>query len=161
MAHPVSRHPSTSPPLRHATRLLAMIPELHKAGYQRLRFCSGMAPSGVHWRCLLTHADNIGPDGRTPIDWDTDTAHYTTGSGDGYFDWNDAPRLSARELAVRFVTRFPAIATKADGADWRYAGWLTAILGKAERGGVDALPVFYADYPLTFPPDALPPSPGE
>jgi len=136
-----------------------MIHELHKAGYQRLRFNAGMAPSGVHWRCQLTHADNIGPDGYTLIDWETETAHYTTGSADRYFGWEDAPGRSARELATLFVARFPAIIARADGLDWGYAGWLTAILGTAERGGAQALPVFHADYPVTLSPEMLPPLP--
>ncbi|KXV06423.1 hypothetical protein CR51_11930 [Caballeronia megalochromosomata] len=60
---PVSHEAAQQPALRRAVRLLAAVHELHKAGYQRLRISAGMAPSGMHWRCYLTSADNIREDG--------------------------------------------------------------------------------------------------
>jgi len=157
VGRPISLKPSGVPAIRHATRLLSMVHELHKASYQRIRFCSGMSPSGVHWRCLITHAGNIADDhvslrehGDARI-----VARYSSGAGDRYFDWADAPGCSAKELASRFVDRFPLIAQFGDGLDWAYAGWLTDMLGKAELTG--SLPVFFADYPITL--IDLPPPP--
>lgn len=136
-----------------------MVHELHKAGYQRIRFISGMAPSGVHWRCSITHAGNITADGlrlREPGDPSL-VASYSTGAGDRYFDWPDAPGRSARELGMMFLERFPHVAEKGTGRDWAYAGWLTEMLGRAERD--HGLPVFFADYPLDPSPADLPPKP--
>jgi hypothetical protein len=156
----VSLSPSSDPHRRHATRLLTMVHELHKAGYQRVRFSSGMAPSGVHWRCSITHAGNMTHDGLR-IDASragAEVAHYSTGSGDRYFGWPDAPGRSARELGNMFLDRFPVIAREGTGRDWAYAGWLTEILGRAERGELSGFPVFFADYPLDPEPADLPPS---
>jgi hypothetical protein len=154
MGRPISLGPSKNPAIRHATRLLSMVHELHKASYQRIRFSSGMSPSGVHWRCLITHAGNIADDSLSLKEHGDASivARYSSASGDSYFDWTDAPGCSARELAARFIERFPEIARMGDGLDWAYAGWLTDVLGNAELTG--ALPVFFADYPIeiTNPP---------
>ena len=45
------QHPE--PHIRRAIRVLAIVGELHKRGYQRLRVMPFMSPSGVHWRCLI------------------------------------------------------------------------------------------------------------
>ena len=136
-----------------------MVHELHKAGHQRIRFSSGMAPSGLYWRCSITHAGNMTADGHgieasCP---QAEVASYTTGSGANYFKWADAPGRSARELGVMFLDRFPAIARKGLGRDWAYAGWLTEILGRAERDELSGFPVFFADYPIDLKPADLPP----
>ena len=145
--------------VRATTRLLSMVHELHKAGYQRIRFSAGMSPSGCYWRCLVTSADNLTPDGlelRGHLD-QAKVATYTSGSVDRYFGWSDAPGRSARELAVLFLQRYPLIAQSGEGRDWAYAGWLTEVLGRAERGQPGAFPVFFADYPLDLDPAELPP----
>lgn len=159
MRHPISLVPSTNPTHRHATRLLTMVHELHKAGYQRIRFSSGMASSGLHWRCAITHAGNMTSDGlhvRSSRDSE-EVAAYSSSSGDRYFRWPDAPGRSARELGVLFLDRFPAIVRKGFGRDWPYAGWLTEILGRAERDDPSGFPVFFADYPLDPDPADHPP----
>lgn len=155
----ISLSPSSEPSRRRATRLLTMIHELHKAGYQHIRFSSGMAPSGIHWRCSITHASNMTPDGlhvHSPCAED-EVAHYSTGAGDCYFRWPDSPGRSARELGSMFLDRFPIIAREGLGRDWAYAGWLTEILGRAEHGAPSGFPVFFADYPLDPKPADLPP----
>lgn len=142
-----------------ATRLLCMVHELHRVGYQHVRFSSGMAPSGMHWRCSITHAGNMSDDGLRVVDYTSseDVASYSTGSQDRYFGWSDAQGRSARELAKGFAERFPQIVKMGEGRDWAYAGWLTEAIGRAERGGLFSLPVFFADYPLDMDPVHLPP----
>lgn len=49
---PIAR--SSDPHLRRAQRVLAMVHELHKRGYQRLRIVPGMNSSGSAWRCFIT-----------------------------------------------------------------------------------------------------------
>ena len=123
-----------------------MVHECHKAGYQRIRISPGMAPSGVHWRCTITFADNVAEDGHSILDGaDGLVARYTSGQGNRYFDWTGAQQMTARRLADRFLKAFPVIAERGAGRDWAYAGWLTDVLGRAEHG---LFPVFYADYPL-------------
>ncbi|SDV50613.1 hypothetical protein [Chitinasiproducens palmae] len=147
------------PTVRACVRLLGMVHELHKAGYQRLRISPGMAPSGVHWRCTITHAGNVMTDGYTPVSSEAgQVVRYSSASGDAYFGWHDAAGRTARELATCFIERFPALARASAGRDWRYAGWLTEMLGRAEQGRPADLPVLFADYPLDCA-EILPPPP--
>ena len=159
MHHPISLSPSVNPGHRNATRILTMVHELHKAGYQRIRFSSGMAPSGFFWRCSITHAENMTSDGLRIQDFSLSgaVAAYSTSSGDHYFGWANSPGRSARELGVLFLDRFPGIASKGLGRDWAYAGWLTEVLGRAERDEPSGFPVFFADYPLDLSAADLPP----
>jgi hypothetical protein len=52
----VTRHPE--PHIRRVVRVRAMVGELHRHGYQRLRAMPFMSPSGTSWRCW------VGPDTR-------------------------------------------------------------------------------------------------
>lgn len=124
-----------------AYRVLLMVHELHKWGYQRLRINPGLAPSGLYWRCSIIPAARAGTS--SPI------ARYTTGMMNRYFDWDDAARDSAPQLAEKFVARFPELVAAGVGSDWRYAGWYVEMLGFAERGH---FPVAYADWYGDAPP---------
>lgn len=80
-----------------------MVHELHKLGYQRLRIAPGMSPSGMHWRCSVTHAGNIKRmHGAMMCDFD-DAAHYTAEDDNQYFGWKDAKKDTARKLASKFL----------------------------------------------------------
>ena len=152
LVRPVSLKPPAEPALRDAARLIAMVHELHKAGYQRIRIWPSMAPTGLHWRCRISDAASFTPDGlalRAGTAEDR-VARYTSGDGALYFGWADGPTLTARMMARRFLTAFPAIAEHGAGRDWAYAGWLTDVLGRAEQGSFVA---FHADYDL--PEDVL------
>lgn len=136
----VSLSPSNEPFTRRCVRVLAMVHELHKAGYQRIRVLPMLSPSGCHWRAIITHAGNVCRDGFTLIDDDIDdalgkVARYTSAQESEYFGWKDAAGLDARNMANLFIKRFPAIAAAGAGLDWAYAGWLTDVLGQAERHG--------------------------
>ncbi len=146
LIRPISLQPPKELALRDAARMIAMVHELHKAGYQRIRILPAMAPSGVHWRCTITDAGNFTPDGLGLRDPHGDrVARYTSGDGARYFGWDDGPTLTARLLAKRFLSAFPVIAEHGAGRDWAYAGWLTDVLGRAEHGSFVA---FHADYDL-------------
>ena len=141
---PISMRPPAERALRDAARLIAMVHELHKAGYQRIRICPSMAPNGIHWRCTISYAGNVAADGcGFGGDPEGQVARYTSGDGARYFGWPEG--LTARQMAQRFLETFPAIAKKGAGLDWPYAGWLTDVLGYAEHGKFVA---FWADYPL-------------
>lgn len=152
----VSLAPPADADKRRALRLLGMVHELHKIGYQLLRIVPGMAPSGCYWRCHITSADNVRGNGWEPKDWEEGIALYTSGDEDKYFGWKDAPGKNARLLASLFIERFPAIAAKGSGWDWAYAGWYVTMLGAAEAG---EFPVYFADYPVDLPVVGLPPAP--
>jgi hypothetical protein len=136
------RHPD--PTIRRCQRVLLMVHELHKLGYQRLRISPGLSPSGCYWRCVITPAANIlTTHGALTREYFFETAHYTSGSEAAYFDWPDVKRDTARELARKFILRFPTIAEQAQGRDHEYVGWYVEMLGLAEDG---ALPIAYADW---------------
>jgi hypothetical protein len=153
------RHPD--PLIRRSVRVLAMVGELHKHGYQRVRVMPYMAPSGCHWRCEIAPATifyrnhgailwdpwvyHSGVDA-TPREGMGISAKYTSGSAaDGtYFGWDDAAADDARTLAAKFIERFPKIAEDGRGWDYAYAGWFQRLLGLAERG---FLPIVFWDAP--------------
>ena len=154
---------------RRSVRLLAMIGELHKLGFQQLRVFTYMT-SGGNWRCEITIADEVPTGGGSMfINSHPFKAVYSSAMGNKYFGWTDTQNDSARELAAKFVTRFPDLVERGRGHDWPYAGWFQYMLGIAERG---YLPVsfgsdFDGDYPdrlCTISPNtgnvtiALPPS---
>jgi hypothetical protein len=67
-----------------------------------------------------------------------------SGANDGkYFEWRDADQDDRRELADKFVKRFPRIARYGGGWDYPYAGWFQQMLGLAESG---FFPVAFGDY---------------
>lgn len=147
----VSQSSSSDPLVRRATRVIAMVHELHKAGYQRIRMLPYLAPSGCYWRCAITFSDNVEDDGYHIRDEDYENgfvAAYTTGNDNHYFGWKDAESLSARELAERFLREFPIIAERGMGRDWMYAGWVTDVLGRAEQGRQEDLLYLIADCDL-------------
>jgi hypothetical protein len=127
------RHPE--PLVRRAQRVLLMVHELHKLGSQRLRISPGMGGSGLHWRCSITHVGNIlETHGAMWKQYSRESAHYSTGQSNNYLDWSDAQNDTARQLAAKFIERFPVIVEKDQGIDWEYAGWYVQMLGFADRG---------------------------
>lgn len=150
----ISQKPSKVAHERRALRVLMMVHELHKAGYQQLRIAPGMSPSGCYWRCAVTPASNIKRShGAELVSYEENVAHYTSGQENEHFDWKDAKTDTARELAAKFVKGFPKIAQKALGQDWEYVGWYVQMLGIAEQG---MFPIAYADWPLGSDPRWLP-----
>ena len=136
---PIPETPPASPVVRRAIRVLRMVHELHKAGFQRLRVLPYDNGSGTAWRAEITHSDNVADDGFTLIDHDVEekgiVASYSTGQGNQYFGWSDAPTADARGLARLFIKRYGHLCNLAQGLDWAYAGWLVDVIGWAEQCG--------------------------
>ena len=134
----------SNPAFCRALRVLRMVYERHKLGYQRVRIMPAMAPSGCFWRCSITHAGNIlKSHGAESRDFHRESAHYSSADENNYFGWNDAAGDTVQQLAARFLERFPEIARLGQGLDWSYAGWSVQMLGFAERG---ELPIVYQEY---------------
>ena len=115
-------------------RILLMVHELHRMGYERLRIRSGLSASGMHWRCSVFVA------GRPEIE-----ASFSSGSNMACFGWDDAVDDAPGDLARKFVERFPAIAAVAKGGDAAYASWFVDMLRQTAPEGV---PVEIADFDL-------------
>jgi hypothetical protein len=125
---------------RRILRMLTMVHELHKAGYQRLRISPGIGGPGA-WRCLVTPISNTRKAHGAITKYGLRlVALHLGAAGNKYFDWDDAKTDTARELASKFIERFPEIARAGIGEDWAYAGWYVEMLGFAERG----------DFPIAF-----------
>ena len=132
-----ARHESNE--IRRATRILSMVHELHKAGYQGIRICCGLSDRNAEWTCHIFSAETTAPSGWAPAFVER-AAKYTNQSNGTYFEWKDSTNDNARELAIKFLTRETEIAREGAIEDWEYAGWLTSIVGLAENG---KLPAFY------------------
>jgi hypothetical protein len=147
------QHPE--PHIRRAIRVLAIVGELHKRGYQRLRVMPCMSPSGVHWRCLigpvtLFYRNHGAILNEMAAGLDNDEiqevatiARYTSAQTNQYFGWKDAQTDDVRSLADKFVKRFRTVADSGRGWNYHYAGWYQRLLGLAEAGW---LPVVLRDY---------------
>lgn len=129
---------------RRALRILRMVHEFHKQGYQRMRIEPGLSASGCSWRCAITPKSNIlRSHGARLANQDDVVARYTSGQQNEYFGWEDAKTDTVQELARKFSSRFPVIVRCSLGDDWNYAGWYVKMLGYAEQG---RFPVAYADW---------------
>ena len=129
---------------RNASKVLFMVAELHRMGYQRLRIAPGISPSGIYWRCGVTHVDNIRPDhGAMAMDESSDLTTYSSAAGDHFFGWDDAGDDSPDELARKFIERFPVIARLGRGDDEDYARWYESVVSLARSGD---LPYAYSDW---------------
>jgi len=147
-----SGSPHPDPVIRRAVRVLRMVHELHKRGYQRLRIVPGIAPSGLFWRVSINPITNIlRRNGALDREFIERAARYTSADENNYFDWTDARSDTARQLADKFVDRFADLTREGQGSDWAYAGWYVEMLGVAETG---ALPISYEEY-WTDPPEGM------
>ncbi|GAC1335272.1 MAG: hypothetical protein NVS3B11_27000 [Collimonas sp.] len=159
------------PPERmpHA-RLMAMVRELHSAGYQKLYLYSWPKPSGLHWRWQLF----CGPRHWMQRPW----REGWYGSGADYnfnpvMGWGDAPGASTAELIAALAKFDPAGLAQALGHDEDHTQWFAQVCDAllphyAYSLGADtpdaplpaSLPVFavrlrtpaYAGQPLAWPP---------
>jgi hypothetical protein len=143
------QHPD--PYVRRSVRLLAMVGELHKRGYQRLRIMPYLGPTG-HWRCSISPvmlfyrnhgAIQLEPEGGGDAPEVAMIARYTGAAGNHYFDWDDARTDAARLVADKFINRFPLLTANGCSWDYPYAGWYLRLLRIAERG---FLPYVLAEY---------------
>ena len=131
-------------------RLLCMVQELHRMGYEQLRIAPAVAPSGLFWRLSVFAASNSDSENGAMMRNYGEGAHYSSGSGDRYFDWDDAADDSPLELAGKFIERFPELAAAGRGRDADYVRWYDDLLRMTEP---DGLPYAYADWPS--PEDSL------
>ena len=136
---------------RRFERVLQMVHELHKVGYQGLRLCT-QYHDGISYRIHIAPSVLLTHDARSNVMisvFDNDypiaaaepfnhrlalAAHYTTGDNDRYFGWQDGPGSNARNLANKFIERFPRLSELAFMEDWAYSGWLSRLIGEVEGG---------------------------
>jgi len=122
--------PST---VRRTQRVIRMVSDLHRLGYQRLRIMPYIYP--LAWRVAIGPAvhfsERNGAWSQHPLD--EAFATYSSASSNAYFGWTDARNDNARDLADKFIKRFPGVCAAGYGRDWAYAGWLCELIGAMER----------------------------
>jgi hypothetical protein len=134
--------------VRRSQRVIRMVSELHRFGYQRLRIMP--YEHGLAWRCFVAPSDDFSVrNGAFSLRNDQpnslgEKTTYSQKSDTAYFEWQDANLDTARKLAEKFVQRFPLTSEAGRGRDWAYAGWLAELVGTLERGNL--LPFVRAEY---------------
>jgi hypothetical protein len=114
--------------IRRSNRLIRMVSELHRMGYQLLRIMPYEYP--LAWRMSIAPKDVFSVEhGARLVASTYDWPSYSSAQENRYFDWQDASQDNARGLANKFITRFPEVANAGRGRDWEYAGWLDELLG--------------------------------
>ena len=131
------------PQIRRSLRVIRMVSEMHRMGYQWARFMPHMHLSYRVWIAPAEAFSSINPafirGGFEP------SIQYYSASDNEYFHWTDARNDTARQLAEKFIVRFPDIAARCRGRDWAYAGWLAELLGVLEEE-VGRLPLVMQEY---------------
>ncbi len=114
-----------APPDRmpHA-RLMAMVRELHSAGYQRLYLYSWPNTSGMHWRWHLFSGQRNWMDRPWREGWYGSGADYNFNPVMG---WGDNPGASAQELASALAKFDPQGLARALGRDEDHTDWFAAM----------------------------------
>lgn len=119
-----------------AYELMQILHELHKLGYQKLRWMSYMAPTGLSLRCHITTQDHICANreivfaGDPNEIWCTSIGAMTTGE-------------DIKPLVRLFMDENPRLFEIGKGDDSEYVEWFNKLLSFAAKGHP---PVFYGEY---------------
>ncbi len=133
-------------------RVLLMVAELHRLGYQQLRIVPFLYHLGT-WRCGLTFRQNIKANhGALSIEsgWHL-MPQYSSASKRKVFGWEDVLEATPSRLAELFLARFPEVSRRGYGPDDEYVRWFINMLRETEP---DCLPIAYQDF-CSMPPSGL------
>ena len=131
-------------------KLILMVDELHKLGYELIRLNPSMSPSGLYWRCdikpfgekrLRMYMDEISKSHEA----DYNIATYSSAQGANIFKWSDTTHNSSLELAHKFIKRFPILIKHGKGIDKEYTEWYWKMIEDTKPMG---LIYGFADYAL-------------
>lgn len=124
-------------------RVLRLVHELHRRGYQRLRLHIGWSPNGMALRYGTAPADAFEPDGfhmRSSL-YPGRAFKSTTGEGPP-FGLRGTENADTKRLADAFLSRFRSVASAGRGSDRAYVAWFAALLERCEP---DAVPIMFSD----------------
>lgn len=115
-----------------AANIVRMIAELHKRGYQRMRLCCSLSPSGLSIRTILTYKENVdsvtGCIIRDFFHFDEERVVAISST------WKEYDKVDAVELADSFLSMFPEFCKKCKGSDPEYDYWFGKVLKLADEG---------------------------
>lgn len=141
-------------------RVLLMLRELHRLGYERLRATPSLGAEG--WQCPVVPAswalaEHGGlfqmPELAPRVPHELVRPVYSSATGQYPFGWDDAAFDPPAVLARKFVDRAPSIAQLGRGKDAAYARWFRDLLKQTAPAGL-----FYATAEGTGPADGLYPT---
>lgn len=105
-------------------RLMAMVRELHRAGYERLYLYSWPKPSGLHWRWHLFTGQRNWLDRAWREGWYGSGAEYNFNP---ILGWGDQPGASAQELVRAFAQFDPHGLAQALRRDEDHTTWFDEV----------------------------------
>lgn len=132
---------------KNARRVFLMVAQLHKLGYEGLRVCPFMSPSGCYWRCAIVPASLTDPDHGARLAKDVDYSslpRYSSADDDCYFGWSDLKPKTPLKMARWFTWEFPTLAEQGHHPDPGYVQWFTGMLEQTAPVGVVTA---FGDYP--------------
>jgi hypothetical protein len=127
-------------------RVLRMVAVLHGKGFHGLRAFMYEYPLAYRIELFPAQFADRGGIKHTHLEVlerDRLLARHTGANGDRYFGWDDVSGLSAEELALIFLRRFPELAGAAYQLDFAYAGWFATLLSHCEYG---YLPYLFSEH---------------
>jgi hypothetical protein len=137
-------HEGDWPGFESSLRVIRMVSELHRLGFEKARIMPYEYP--IAYRIRVGPAEIFSPRNGAYCDAPHDEyAQYSSAQQNACFGWEDAKADSPRALADKFVERFPAIIERCAGRDPAYVRWLAELLGVLDRNP-GRLPVVMADY---------------
>jgi hypothetical protein len=119
-------------------RVLLMVAELHRRGYERLRVFP-FEDQWMAWRCLVK--SSVEAD-RNDL---ADSPYHICVYMPEPFGWTDARSDSVADLADKFIERYPKACKAGFGHDSAYVQWYENMLASTEP---DGLIIELADRPL-------------
>lgn len=122
---------------------MLLLQELHRQGYQKLRWYSYMAPNGLHLRCHITTEDNLMySNGRIEIkDLDEEKAWWTS--------FNEVTSGIDIKIVIDELKRdISNFVEKGNGEDEEYVKWFEKLVEEAKNG---YFPEYQAEF-VKFPP---------
>ena len=132
-------------------RLMAMVRELHKAGYQRLYLHSWPKPSGLHWRWHLFTGTRNWMHRPWREGWYGSGADYIFNPVMG---WGDAPGATTEELIETLAKFDPEGLAQALGRDEDHTAWFAQVCDALLPGYMYSLSKERAsdtDFPASLP----------
>jgi len=123
----------------NARRLLLMVAELHKLGFEGLRATPYLSASGCNWRCCIvpacmarrTHGARLAEN----VIYEA-LPRYSSADGEDYFGWANMKPKTPLILAKRFLVEFQKFAEQGKHPDPAYARWFADMLELTAPVGV-------------------------
>lgn len=120
-------------------KLLEVVGELHKQGYELIRIFPYFSPSGCYWRCVVSTKDcsdtkyGLKPNNSSEK---KEALFYSSGSMYKYFDLLDYEKKSLKQIAKRLLMKYPLLKKKGKGQDTKYKIWYEKLLTLAKQGNI-------------------------